>query len=84
MATKLFSLVVADASHWGDVAAVPFFGIMVWYFARIPQKTAMEWTLLLFGVAGLVCDVAFSLAFLAAAPPPRRSAPPHQKVWPDV
>lgn len=50
-------------SHWCDVLAVPLFGLAVWYFARIRQKTAVEWVLLAFCAAGLILDTVFSLAF---------------------
>lgn len=54
---------LADASHWADVAAVPFFALAVWYFASIPwrRRSLVEWALLLFALAGLLLDTLFSL-----------------------
>lgn len=63
-------------AQWADVAAVPFFALLVWYFLQIRRSlTVVEWLLLAFALAGLVLDSLFSVAFLASLSPP---------IWPSA
>jgi hypothetical protein len=50
--------------HYGDLLAIPFFAMTVYYFAHIEEKTALEWLLLFFAISGLIADVGFSALFL--------------------
>ena len=56
--------ILDDASHLGDVLAIPFFGLLVYYFLSIPRRTPFETILLLFAVGGFVLDVLYSTQFL--------------------
>jgi hypothetical protein len=61
--TNMTTTMLADASRWADVAAVPLFALATWYFARIPwrRRSLVEWALLLFALAGMLLDSLFSL-----------------------
>lgn len=51
-------------SHWGDIAAIPFFFLLSLYFYRIPYKTPYEWVLFVFCVGGLIADIFFTYSFM--------------------
>jgi hypothetical protein len=53
-----------DLSHWGDIAAIPFFLLLMIYFADIPQKSTLEWVFLGFASGGLIADMIFTYIFL--------------------
>jgi hypothetical protein len=43
----------------GDLAAIPFFALLIWYWLTLPRElTLVEWALLVFAVIGLVFDTA--------------------------
>jgi len=50
-------------AHIGDILAIPFFGLLVYYFYHIPFKTQLENVLFAFCVAGLILDILFSCLF---------------------
>ncbi len=54
---------IADISHYGDIAAIPFFFALMVYFASIKKKTTIEYILLLFSAAGFVLDSLFTAQF---------------------
>jgi hypothetical protein len=49
-----------DYSHYGDIAAIPFFAMLVFYFIRLKNKGILEYTLLLFSIGGFVADIIFT------------------------
>ena len=51
-------------SNYGDIIAIPFWIIGVWYFWRIKTRNIIEDILLFFTVSGLVLDTVFTLIFL--------------------
>ena len=51
-------------AHYGDMLAIPFFILTLYYFYQIEQKTLLETTIMCFIVAGLACDVLFTFIFL--------------------
>jgi len=51
-------------SHYGDILAIPFFALMVYYFASIEDKTPIEQLLLLFSIMGFSLDILFTAMFL--------------------
>jgi RsiW-degrading membrane proteinase PrsW (M82 family) len=51
-------------SHWGDIAAIPFFFLLSLYFYQIPYKTPYEWVLFVFCVGGLIADIFFTYSFM--------------------
>lgn len=55
---------IANQSHYGDIAAIPFFAMLVYYFYLIDHKTLFEYLLFLFSIAGFVLDVLYTYIFL--------------------
>lgn len=51
-------------SHYGDILAIPFFALLVFYFYNIKQKTTFEYVLFFFSIAGLILDILFSYSFI--------------------
>jgi hypothetical protein len=52
-------------SHYGDILAIPFFILSSFYFYTLPNKTLVEYVLLLFSVVGAVADTLFTFQFLS-------------------
>ncbi len=50
--------------HYGDILAVPFFGLSVKYFYDKENKTNIEKLLLIFVIIGFIFDLYFSYKFL--------------------
>lgn len=50
-------------SHYGDMLAIPFFILLIYYFYSIEYKTPIEYVLLSFSIAGLILDIFFSISF---------------------
>jgi hypothetical protein len=50
--------------HYGDIAAVPFFGLAIKYFYDKENKTNIEKILLLFVIVGFIFDLYFSYEFI--------------------
>ena len=48
-------------AQWGDVAAIPFFALMCYYFYGIEEKTPIEKILFFFSITGLTADLFFTL-----------------------
>jgi RsiW-degrading membrane proteinase PrsW (M82 family) len=56
---------LSKLSHWGDIAAIPFFFLLCLYFYRIPYKNPFEWVLFAFCLVGFVADVFFTYSFIS-------------------
>ena len=54
---------IKNISHYGDIAAIPFFALLVYYFYHIQYKTLIEYILLLFSISGFILDVFFTYRF---------------------
>ena len=54
---------IQNLSHWGDVAAIPFFALLVYYFSMIEIKTPLENILMLFCLSAFILDVYFTAQF---------------------
>jgi hypothetical protein len=54
---------IKNCSHYGDILAIPFFGLLIIYFYRIKDKTKMEYLLLLFSISGFVFDIFYTYLF---------------------
>jgi hypothetical protein len=52
-----------NLSHYGDILAIPFFGLLVIYFYN-KRKTAFEYVLFLFSIAGFFADIFYTYLFL--------------------
>ena len=53
-----------NISHYGDIAAIPFFALLFYYFYMIEVRTPLENILMLFCLAGLILDCVFTAQFL--------------------
>ena len=51
-------------AHYGDLIAIPFFIITLYYFYLIKNKSILEWIIIWFALVGLVGDIMFTLIFL--------------------
>ena len=51
--------------HYGDILAIPFFGLSVIYFYNIEHKSTIEYALLMFSILGFIADVLFTYIFLS-------------------
>lgn len=52
-----------ELSHYGDVLAVPFFGMCTYYFYNIKRKNMLEYILLIFSVLGFVLDILYTYIY---------------------
>ncbi len=50
--------------HIGDIFATPMFGIGIYYFYNIKNKTLIEIILFLFCIIGFGADLIFSINYL--------------------
>jgi hypothetical protein len=55
--------ITQNLSHYGDILAIPFFGLLVLYFYGIDNKTPMEYMLLVFSATGFVLDIFYTYLF---------------------
>jgi hypothetical protein len=55
---------ITKLSHYGDIAAIPFFALLIYYFYLIENKTPFEYLLFLFSIAGFVLDILYTYIFL--------------------
>ena len=55
---------INNISHYGDIAAIPFFALLVAYFYTIEDKTSIEYLLFGFSLTGLVVDILFTYRFV--------------------
>ena len=51
-------------SNIGDILAIPFFGLLVFYFYNIKNKTKLEHLLYLFSISGFTLDIIFTYLFV--------------------
>jgi hypothetical protein len=56
---------IKKLSHYGDILAIPFFALLVFYFYNIEHKSTIEYILLLFSISGFVLDIFFTYIFLS-------------------
>lgn len=57
---------VKNASHYGDILAIPFFALLIFYFYNIKNKSILEYLLLLFSISGFVLDILYTFIFLSS------------------
>jgi len=53
-----------NESHYGDIVAIPFFGLLVYYFYSKRYRSPLENILLVFSISGFVLDTWFTMEFL--------------------
>lgn len=56
---------INDISHYGDVLAIPFFGLLIIYFYKIEERNIMENILLFFSILGFVLDILYTIIFFS-------------------
>ena len=57
------SMFVNRVSHFGDILAIPFFGLMIYYFSKT-NKNNIEKIFYLYSIIGFILDSYFSYLFL--------------------
>ena len=50
-------------AHYGDILAIPFFILTLYYFIQISEKTCLEWIITAFLAVGLLGDILFTSIF---------------------
>jgi hypothetical protein len=58
-----FNNFIKNSSHYGDILAIPFFGLLVIYFYNIEHKSTLEYILLLFSISGFILDIFYTYIF---------------------
>jgi hypothetical protein len=53
-----------DIRKIGDIFAVPFFALIIYYFYNKKNKTKIEIILLLFGISGFLIDILFTILWI--------------------
>jgi hypothetical protein len=56
---------IKNIVHYGDIIAVPFFLLLVYYFYKIKNKTKYEYVLFIFVIGGFLADSIFSYNYLS-------------------
>ena len=56
---------INNLCHYGDILAIPFFAILVYYFYGIENKTLLEYILLLFSASGFLLDILYTYIFFS-------------------
>lgn len=56
-------MALTNLSHYGDILAIPFFALLIYYFHTIHEKTELENVLYAFSIVGFVADVIYTLLF---------------------
>ena len=51
-------------AHYGDILAIPFFVITLYYFYQIDNKSWLEVIVTMFLIISLLCDILFTYIFL--------------------
>ena len=49
--------------HYGDILAIPFFALLIFYFYNIENKSGLEYVLFLFSISGFVLDIFYTYIF---------------------
>ena len=63
--SKYSEKILINISHIGDIFAIPFFGLLVFYFFNIDNKNQIEYLLLFFSLCGFILDIVFTYLFLS-------------------
>ncbi len=54
-----------NLSHYGDILAIPFFGLLAKYFYNIENKSTLEYVLFYFSILGFILDIFYTIIFLS-------------------
>ena len=61
-----------ELAHYGDVLAIPFFGLCIYYFMNIKRKTWFEYSLLIFTILGFCFDILYTYIYFTTKPSPQK------------
>lgn len=53
-----------NSTHYGDILAIPFFFMGIYYFYSIKIKSIVEYILLIACILGFIIDILFTFKFL--------------------
>ncbi len=54
-----------ELSHYGDILAIPFFGLLIVYFYNIKNKNLLEYILLFFSICGFILDILYTYIYFS-------------------
>ncbi len=60
----IFNFMLDKLSNYGDILAIPFFGLLVVYFYKIKNKSFLEYVLFVFCMGGFFGDIFYTYLFL--------------------
>jgi hypothetical protein len=60
-----YNNIIKNASHYGDILAIPVFALLAMYFYNIQQKSIIEYVLFYFSISGFVLDILYTYTFLS-------------------
>jgi hypothetical protein len=60
-----YNNIINNSSHYGDILAIPFFALLVYYFYMIQDKSIIEYILFYFSICGFVLDIVYTYMFLS-------------------
>jgi len=60
-----YNNMINNSSHYGDILAIPFFALLVYYFYMIQDKSIIEYILFYFSICGFVLDILYTYMFLS-------------------
>ena len=49
--------------HYGDILAIPFFALLIFYFYNVENKSMLEYVLFFFSISGFVLDIFYTYVF---------------------
>ena len=64
-----YNKIIKNASHYGDILAIPFFALLAIYLYNIEHKTTIEYVLMCFAISGFILDILFTCIFLSRFTP---------------
>lgn len=57
---------IKNLIHYGDMLAIPFFCLLIYYFIKKDRKNLFEIALLSMCIIALICDILFTIYFLSS------------------
>ena len=60
-----YNTIIKNLSHYGDMLAIPFFALLIFYFYNIEHKSIIEYILLFFSISGFILDILYTFIFLS-------------------
>ncbi len=54
---------IKNISHYGDILAIPFFALLIYYFYNLENKNIIEYVLFFFSISGFILDIIYSYIY---------------------